>query len=328
MLNWTVMRSFYQNNSWLCYVVCSLFMGLSGCDVRKTCDITYANHTGRWITGTVLMNDYVRDDFDRSPYTNFNVTMHPRHSSGRRYEINAKDVFTGEEIKMSGTTPRLPFGYARPNLIIELLDKDKVDVRWVDDVVPYGEMNRTKKAKFATLKIIPVVGKRDLASGEIIIELRQRPVRFCSLIGRRAMQADWGRPDLYAFSEMVDPRRSPEMVIFFEAEDEQGEVVTWRDVVDCRQVVGAPEEGAMFWIEIGREGEYRLGWGQSNERDLRQLRRLLDENALMEPQQWWNGRAKQHPKLPVYSLHSRQTYDFPDLRFDDEIQQQMQQAGR
>lgn len=321
------MKNFCQINSWLCYAFCMLCLGVSGCDGRQTYDITYANHTGRWLTGTVKMNNYVRDSFERKPFTDMLITMHPRHSSGCRYEINAIDVFSGEEIKMSGTTPRVPFGYAMPNLIIELLDKDKVDVRWVDEVAPYGEMKKLRKAKFATLNLIPVVGKRELASGEIDIDIRQRPVRFCCGIGRHAIEMDWGRPYMYVFSEMVDPRHSPEMVIFFEAEDEKGEVVTWRDVVDGRQVVGAPEEGAMFWIEIGKQGEYRLGWGQSNERDLRQLRRLLNENALAEPQQWWTGRAKQHPELPVYSLYLRQTQNFPDLRFDDEIQKQQGGGG-
>lgn len=300
---------------------------LSSCGDGKTYLIDYANHTGRWLTGTVKMNDYVRDSFERQPFTDMLITMHPRHSSGCRYEIDAKDVFSGEEIKISGVTPRIPAGLERPNLMIELLDTEKVKVRWVDEVVRFGNANKSKQAILSNMRIIPVVGKRELASGEIDIDIRQRPVRFCCGIGRHAIEMDWGRPYMYVFSEMVDPRHSPEMVIFFEAEDEKGEVVTWRDVVDGRQVVGAPEEGAMFWIEIGKQGEYRLGWGQSNERDLRQLRRLLNENALAEPQQWWTGRAKQHPELPVYSLYLRQTQNFPDLRFDDEIQKQQGGGG-
>jgi hypothetical protein len=304
----------------LCSIVC-------GCSDGKSYYITYANHSGMWVTGTITVNDDVRDSFDKMPFTDMVVTMHPRHSSGRKFDIVARDIFSGDEINISGYTPKVPAGLGRPNLVIEYLGVRKVRTQWVDDS-KFLTVDLLKDRLLSEMKVIPVVCTQNNDHGMVQVALRQRPRLFATKWGKIADERDGGLSHLYAFNEMIDPRRSPEMVIFFEAEDEQGEVVTWRDVVDCRQVVGAPEEGAMFWIEIGREGEYRLGWGQSNERDLRQLRRLLDENALMEPQQWWTGRAKQHPKLPVYSLHSRQTYDFPDLRFDDEIQQQMQQAGR
>lgn len=310
--------------AFLTNVSLSLILGCAK-SVGDPISLFYSNATGRWIEGPISIGDLIYDLFTLSPYSVSETTARIELLSNASYRLTSQDIYSGDKINATGTIARYIGNFSEPSLLLTLRNDGSLISTWQerDSINVLGELLGEDAKK---VPLYYSITRQVSSFGAMQGAIRQRPDRFVSTYFESDFQHRLSRAFLFDVSRVMSPTNGWETVVFFSTDRlaVSDSAITWRDTFDLREVPGFESPNSILWIEVERNGQYKLAWKRHPETSERQLREQLQRDELEPPQDWLVRQAQPHDELTLVSLHRGNQTKIPDLRFDDEIAQQKQ----
>jgi hypothetical protein len=297
----------------------------TSCDWKTshTRSIFYANNTGHWLEGIISIGDSIYDKFSLSPYGVMETTARRELLEYQRFQLSAQDMFSGERFTTSGTIGACSNDFNDPSLQLLYHKNGVVKCTWQERAnVGFREYLLQQQSIETPMHF--AIAKQSIDLNAMRIAVRQRPEKFVT---------DWYVVDyrheefetyLFDVSLLISPLYAWDCTLFLYTDMTIDSANTWRDTFDLREVPGFESPNSILWIEVERNGQYKLAWKRHPETSERQLREQLQRDELEPPQDWLVRQAQPHDELTLVSLHRGNQTKIPDLRFDDEIAQQKQ----
>jgi hypothetical protein len=309
------------------FIASTLTTLLTGCDSLKSRSIPlyYANATGRWLEGPISIGSIIYDMFGGGPFSIFQTSARINLLENSDFHLRCQDIFSKEILTTEGKISKCDTQIANPSLLLSFQNDGSIRSSWQE--ANYSLLQkRIVDNQSITSPFFYSIARQKTSTKCMSIAIRQRPERFATTWNVSDFQHRLSRAFLFDVSRVMSPTNGWETVVFFSTDRlaVSDSAITWRDTFDLREAPGFESPNSILWIEVERNGQYKLAWKRHPETSERQLREQLQRDELEPPQDWLVRQAQPHDELTLVSLHRGNQTKIPDLRFDDEIAQQKQ----